>query len=149
MESATKRKHKAEAAQAITLASLRPAFFFFFAQTRYKDTSEVSKGKARKRAVGDIHAQFRRPFADQTRARMFTMYTKTGAMYARLHHRYTGTLTRQSPLSPFSLVYYGMQFRADVAHGTRRHNILRDRLPLCLRFPVLRNAIKISGSGAS
>lgn len=105
MESATKRKHKAEAAQAITLAS-RPAFF---AQTRYKDTSEVSKGKARKRAVGDIHAQFRRPFADQTRARMFTMYTKTRHNVRALYHRYAHTLTHA--VSSLSLAIFARLLR--------------------------------------
>lgn len=107
--------------------------------------SEVSKGRGRKRAVGDIHAQFRRPFADQTRANVYNVHKDTVRYITdTLIHSHT-----ESPLSPFSLVYYGMQFRADVAHGIQRHNILCDRLPLCLRFPVLRNAIKILGSGTS
>lgn len=123
--------------QTITLGE--PAF----SRTLHKDERGKQRHRAWKFAVGDIHAQFRRPFADQPRAgsQMFAVYTRTlCATYAPYLRRHTlahgGLLSRH--FRPFTT-----ECNFVPTWHIRRHNIPRDRLPLCLRSLVLRNAIKI------
>jgi len=58
-----------------TLRNKPTSFSFFFAQTRYKDTSEVSKGNANAPSAISTHNFVGR--SPTRRARMFTMYTKS------------------------------------------------------------------------
>lgn len=127
---------------------LRSASRLFRGRVTKADVWREQRQSARKCAVGDIHAQFRRPFVDQTRARaavqMFAVYTrKPRAQRIRAYVTIADahSRTRRSPLSlSLSLPdIFARLLRNAIScrRGIRRHNMPRDRLPLCLRSPVL------------
>lgn len=99
MQSATKREHKAKAAQAITLASrsagVFPLFlplFFFFCETRCKDGRDAER-ETRRCYPRTISSTVRGP--ERARTRECLQYTqRRRAMYRRHTHRtYTRSCT--------------------------------------------------------
>lgn len=124
-------------------------FFPFFYEHVTKLSSEDKQSAQSARAVGYIHAQFRRPFAWTRRANANVCSahtTRATAMYADVvpYTRTRSPTCNDGGLSPRRIFARLLRNAISCRVSTRRHNIPRDRLPLCLRFPVLRNAIKIS-----
>lgn len=96
MQSATKREHKAKAAQAITLASRSTGvfvlfFFSFFCERSYKDRRDTGCETRRRRYPRTISSAVRGP-ETHADARIFAVYTKTPCDVQASHPPLTHTL---------------------------------------------------------